>query len=87
MIFSHHTCKGKLCSSCGIKAQKIKTQNILEKCINVRYRHITFTIPSSLCHCFFKVLSSTDIMPQSVSDTLYSIVNGKVKKKVKSKYK
>ena len=87
IIFSHHTCKGKLCSSCGIKSQKIKTQNILEKCINVKHRHITFTIPSSLCHWFFNILSSTDIMFLSVSDTLYSIVNGKVKKKVKSKYK
>lgn len=87
IIFSHHTCKGKLCSSCGIKSQKIKTQRILENCINVKHRHITFTIPNSLCHWFFDYLPSTDIMFQSVSDTLYSIVNGKVKKKVKSKYK
>ena len=36
IIFSHHTCKGKLCSSCGIKSQKIKTQNVLEKCINCK---------------------------------------------------
>ena len=28
VIFSHHTCKSKLCSSCGIKSQKIKTQNV-----------------------------------------------------------
>ena len=25
VYFCHHTCKGKLCSSCGIKAQKLKT--------------------------------------------------------------
>ena len=87
VIFSHHTCKGKFCSSCGIKAQKIKTQHILEKCINIKHRHITFTVPNSLCHWFFNVLSSSDIMFQSVSDTLYSIVNGKVKKRKKSKYK
>ena len=87
VIFSHHTCKGKFCSSCGIKAQKIKTQHILEKCINIKHRHITFTVPNSLCHWFFNVLSSSDIMFQSVSDTLYSIVNGKVKKRNKSKYK
>ena len=30
VIFSHHTCKGKLCSSCGIKSQKLKTEHILE---------------------------------------------------------
>lgn len=87
IIFSHHTCKGKLCSSCGIKSQKIKTQHILEKCINAKHRHITFTIPNSLCHWFFNVLSSTNLLFEAVSDTLYSTVNGKVKKKKKSKYK
>ena len=86
VIFSHHTCKGKLCSSCGIKSQKIKTKHILEKCINVKHRHITFTIPKTLCTWFFNYLPSTDILFQSVSDTLYSIVNGRVKKN-KSKYK
>ena len=86
VIFSHHTCKGKLCSSCGIKSQKIKTQHILEKCINVNHRHITFTIPDSLCHWFFNDLTSTDLLFKSVSDTLYSIVNGKVKKRKIFKY-
>ena len=81
IIFSHHTCKGKLCSSCGIKSQKIKTEHILEKCINVKHRHITFTIPNTLCSWFFDYLPSTDILFKSVSDTLYSIVNGRVKKK------
>lgn len=33
IIFSHHTCKGKLCSSCGIKVLKLKKlkQNIFWK--------------------------------------------------------
>lgn len=86
VIFSHHTCKGKLCSSCGIKSQKIKTQHILEKCINVKHRHITFTIPNSLCIWFFKDLTTTDLLFEAVSDTLYSIVNGKVKGKKTRKY-
>lgn len=86
VIFSHHTCKGKLCSSCGIKSQKIKTQHILEKCINVRHRHITFTIPSSLCPWFFNILTSINILFDSVSDTIYSVVNGKVRKKKTRKY-
>ena len=86
IIFSHHTCKGKLCSSCGIKSQKIKTNHILEKCINVKHRHITFTIPSCLCHWFFNDLTTTNILFESVSDTIYSIVNGKVKKRKTRKY-
>jgi len=85
VIFSHHTCKGKLCSSCGIKSQKIKTQNILEKCINTKHRHITFTIPNDLNMWFFDNLLTNDILFDSVCETLYSIVNGKVRKKHKYK--
>lgn len=86
VIFSHHTCKGKLCSSCGIKTQKIRTENILEKCVNVKHRHITFTIPDVLCPWFFHNLNDTSLLFEAVSDTLYSIVNGKVKKKKIRKY-
>lgn len=87
IIFSHHTCKGKLCSSCGIKSQKLKTQNILEKCINTKHRHITFTIPNTLCSWFFNNLLKTDLMFKAVSATLYSVVNGKIKNNSKYKWK
>ena len=86
VIFSHHTCKGKLCSSCGIKSQKIKTENILEKCINVKHRHITFTILKDLTIWFFDKLKSNNLLFDSVSDTIYSVVNGKVPKSKKRKY-
>lgn len=86
VIFSHHTCKSRLCSSCGIKSQKIKTQNILEKCINTKHRHITFTTPNDLNMWFFDDLYTNDILFKSVCDTIYSVVNGKVKKKYKYKY-
>lgn len=76
VYFCHHTCKGKLCSSCGIKSQKIKTQNILEKCINTKHRHITFTIPNDLVFYFFDELTSNNILFDSVCETIYSVVNG-----------
>ena len=78
VIFSHHTCKGKLCSSCGIKSQKIKTENILQKCINSKHRHITFTIPFDLTMFFFDNLYSNNILFQAVNDTIYSVINGKI---------
>lgn len=86
VFFCHHTCKGKLCSSCGIKSQKIKTQNILEKCINTKHRHITFTIPNDLTMWFFNPINSTSLLFDSVNETICSVVNGKVKKKYKYKY-
>ena len=57
LYFCHHTCKSKLCSSCGIKSQKNVSQNILEKCIKYKHRHITFTIPKSLTVWLFFILS------------------------------
>ena len=86
LFFCHHTCKGKLCSSCGIKSQKIKTQNILEKCIISKHRHITFTIPNDLTTWFFNDLYSNNLLFDSVCETIYSVVNGKVKKKYKYKF-
>src|SRR5574344_1106336 len=86
VFFCHHTCKGKLCSSCGIKSQKIKTENILEKCIYSKHRHITFTIPNDLTMYFFNDLTSNNILFDSVSDTIYSVINGKVPKRKIRKY-
>lgn len=86
VFFCHHTCKSKLCSSCGIKSQKIKTENILQKCIYCKHRHITFTIPNDLTMYFFNDLTSNNILFDSVSDTIYSVVNGKIPKRKIRKY-
>lgn len=83
IYFCNHTCKGKLCSSCGIKAQMKITENILQTCIKVPHRHMTFTIPKSLTSWFFDDLKSTELLFDAVSDTLYSVVNGKAQKKVR----
>ena len=48
-----HTCKSKLCSSCGKKATAIwiaKQNNILP---NTEWQHITFTMPSELWDLFW----------------------------------
>lgn len=91
VFFCHHTCKGRLCSSCGIKSQKIKTNHILQRCLNITHRHITFTIPNDLAPWFFFILNSNNLFFESVSDTIYSVtiysvVNGKVNKKKTQKY-
>lgn len=88
VYFCHHTCKGKLCSHCGIKSQKTKVLNIMSKCINTNHRHITFTIPEDLRIWFRDDLYITNILYESVCDTIYSIVNGKVslKRKYDLKY-
>lgn len=81
VFFCHHTCKCRLCSSCDIKSQKIKTNHILQRCLNITHRHITFTVPNDLVSWFFFYLNSNNLLFEFVSDTIYSIVNGKVNKK------
>ena len=79
LFFCHHTCKGKLCSSCGIKTQKIRTENILEKCLSSKHRHITFTMPQDLTTWFIKNLYSLNILFEATNETIYSVSNGKFK--------
>ena len=48
-----HTCKSKICSSCGKKATAVwiaKQNNILP---NTEWQHTTFTIPSQLWDLFW----------------------------------
>ena len=59
------------------------TEHILQTCIKTKHRHITFTIPDKLTKYFFKNLHTTDLLFDAVSDTLYSIINGSVKKRRK----
>ena len=72
VIYSHHTCKGRLCSSCGIKTQKIVTENILQTCINSKHRHITFTIHNDLWPLFQKDRSLLNLLFDAVSSTIIS---------------
>jgi len=87
VYYCHHTCKSRMCSSCGIKAQKTKVENILEKCIHGKYRHITFTMPKDLVVWFIDDLSTCGIIFEAVCDTIYSVINGKVPKRKIRKYK
>ena len=83
LLFCHHTCKGKLCSSCGIKTQKIRTENILEKCLASEHRHITFTMPQDLTLWFINNLYSLNLIFDATNETIYSVSNGKFKKSIK----
>lgn len=85
--FCFHTCKSRFCSSCGIKYQKQIAEKILTHCYNCKHRQIVFTIPKELRHYFFDDFASLNILFDAVRDTLYSIINGKTKKKLSKKRK
>lgn len=76
----HNTCKSRICSSCGLKYAKERTQTIMEHLYNCRHRHITFTIPSILCPYFRKDRSLLNLLFQAVNEVLSSFFK-KIKKK------
>ena len=96
VIFVGHTCKSRLCSSCGYKYKNDRVENILETAFNCKHRQMVFTIPKELrAIFFFPFKRRINILFKAVELTIYSILNDSYKKtktkrkkiyKVKVKY-
>lgn len=89
--FVGHTCKSRLCTSCGYKYKLIRVNNILNHAYNCPHRQIVFTIPEELrCYFFFPFSKMMDILFKAVEETIYSILNetyrSKKNKRKKKKY-
>jgi len=85
-IFVGHTCKSRLCSSCGYKYKLDRVENILQTAYNCPHRQIVFTIPKELrCYFFAPFKERISILFQAVNETIYSILNITFKKKKGSK--
>lgn len=79
-----HTCKSRLCSSCGYKYKIQRVNSILQTAYNCPHRQIVFTIPTQLRKYFFFPLGSRiDILFKAVRDTIYSILNFSFKRNKK----
>ena len=75
-IFLGHTCKSRICSSCGYKYKLERVENILQTAYSCKHRQIVFTIPKELRSIFFKSFSlAISLLFQAVNDTIYSIFN------------
>jgi len=64
-----HTCKSKLCPTCGKIYSEHITQNFLSKMIDKRHRHILFTLPDYLWNFF---IGRQDLLAQ-ISDALFNL--------------
>ena len=53
--FVYNTCHGRLCTSCGAKAQRLLAASASAICVDCDHRHIVFTIPEE-----YRVLSRID---------------------------
>lgn len=85
-VFIGHTCKSRLCSSCGYKYKNMRVESILETAYNCKHRQIVFTIPKELRVFFFHPFEKRiDILFKAVSKTIYSIFNENYKYNKKTK--
>ena len=53
IVFIGHTCKSRLCTSCGYKYKNERVENILETAYSCNHRQIVFTIPKELRNIFY----------------------------------
>ena len=76
---SYNTCKSRFCNSCGVKYSKERTLHIMSKLINVKHRHLVFTIPDILWIYFREDRTRLNLMFDAVNITLSSWVQNQKK--------
>lgn len=84
-IFIGHTCKSRICSSCGYKYKNDRVENILQTAYNCVHRQIVFTIAEELRNYFLYPYQRINILYKAVRDTIYSIFNESFKYDKKTK--
>lgn len=71
-MFVPFTCKSRFCPSCGVNACLKVANQMPSGCLDVKHRHITFTISEKLCPFFQKDRSLLDILFKAASHTILS---------------
>lgn len=70
-----YTCKSRFCSSCGVKYAKERSANVAKTCLNVKHRHVVFTIDEHLRDIFFCVRNRLHLLFEAAKQTLFYIFN------------
>jgi len=88
LVFIGHTCKSRLCSSCGYKYKLLRVENIMNTAYNCKHRQIVFTFAKELWPYFFHPFEEMiNLLFEAVSQTIYSILNDTYKSKKGKKKK
>ena len=72
-LFRH--CHSRFCNSCGIKYQKTLAVKAEVMCIDVRHRHLVFTIPEGYREIFRKDRKTLNILFIASRNTLMKLFN------------
>ena len=87
-VFISHTCKSRLCSSCGYKYKLERVESVLQKVDKCNHRQIVFTIPNKLWPYFFYPYDGMiNILFEAVNLTINSTLNDTFKKGKSNKKK
>lgn len=75
-----HTCKSRICSSCGNKYNKQRETSIFSKLFKYKHRHVVFTIPKELRRIFKEDRRRLNYLFNAASITIKFWVKQKYKK-------
>ena len=89
-----HRCHSKLCTTCGAKETQIRSAKVSSMALDAHHRHIVFTIPEELRHCFLADRTLLHLLFIAARNTLACLFNNEKyrkskkipKKKVKNLY-
>lgn len=76
-----HTCKSRMCSSCGNKYNKQRSTSIFSKLFKCKHRHVVFTIPDELRVYFRQDRKRFNLLFKAASITVNCWFKEKYKKK------
>lgn len=82
-LFRH--CHSRFCPSCGIKMQKQLAVKAEVMCIDVKHRHIVFTIPLEYREYFRKDRDALNILFVASRNTLMKMTNSSLFNKIRKK--
>ena len=83
MLFRH--CHSRFCPSCGIKLQKVLATKAEVMCLDVKHRHVVFTIPDEYREYFRKDRAALNLLFIASRNTLMKVFNKSLFDKVKRK--
>lgn len=85
LVYRH--CHSRFCTSCGVKTQKVLAAKAEEMCLDVKHRHIVFTIPEEYRLWFRKDRSSLNLLFIAARNTICKVTNENLYRKMKRKQK